>query len=220
MATAHGMWSRGRSCGWEIREESSHLTERPSYKAHGNSPYPLKSAPISAYVDPSLGWNVSITPSSLALPCNARHLPPRGLSYPLYPMLNSFFLAFYCIHSAPHIWALYGFLNHFLSPAKQHVPLGQGSAKGVSHQSLQTQLKTQRKNSGGCSSAPKKDAESSSDHIQTSSCHISTLESNRVIKNKGYQLRIIYYVSATRLRIILYYSLNSTMWLLLKLSLF
>lgn len=220
MATAHGMWSRGRSCGWEIREESSHLTERPSYKAHGNSPYPLKSAPISAYVDPSLGWNVSITPSSLALPCNARHLPPRDLSYPLYPILNSFFLAFYCIHSAPHIWALYGFLNRFLSPAKQHVPSGQGSAKGVSHQPLQTQLKTQRKNSGGCSSAPKKDAESSSDHIQTSSCHKSTLESNRVIKNKGHQLRIIYYVPATRLRIILYYSLNSTMWLLLKLSLF
>ena len=47
-----------------------------------------------------LSYIFYITPSPLALPCNALPLPPRGLSYPLY-ILNSPFLACHCIHSAP-----------------------------------------------------------------------------------------------------------------------
>lgn len=101
------------------------------------------------------------------------------------------------------------------------MPSGQGSAKGVSHQPLQIQFRTQRKNSAGYLSTPKKDAESSSDHIRTLGYHKSTLERNGVNNNKSYQLMIIYhYVAGTRLTIILFYSVNNTMWLLLKISLF
>lgn len=150
--------------------------------------------------------------------CNAP--PPSQRSFlPTLPNTELFLLNFHCIHSAQHILALYGFLNCFISPATLHAPSGQGSAKGVSHQPLQTQLRTQRKNSGERASTPKKDTKSSSDHIQTPGCHKSTLENNRVNNNEGFQLVSADYVPGSRLRIILLHSLKDTVCLLLTLSL-
>lgn len=112
------------------------------------------SVPTSAHVD-ALSWNVSIIPS----PFPNLQCPLPSSQRPFLPMLPNtelFLLNFHCIHSAPHFLAFYGFLSCFISPAKLHVPSGQGSAKGASYQPLQTQLRIQRKNSHGCASTPKK----------------------------------------------------------------
>ena len=86
--TASGRWSRGKSCDWEMWEDSSPLTERTSYKAHGNSPYLLISALISVSESPRLlGISLLYSPL-LPHPAMPPHLPPRSFLPTLYTELS------------------------------------------------------------------------------------------------------------------------------------
>lgn len=132
-------------CDWKKWDESRHLTRNITQIIQLPPPSLDHASDLRSCQCPGLECFYST-------PLPHPTMPPTPSQRPFLPTLPNtelFLLNFHCILSAPHILALYGFLNCFISPAKRPMPLGQGSAQGVSHQPLQTQLRPQRKNSGG-----------------------------------------------------------------------